>query len=488
MPLGRAPSATRIVFAFLSALFWLGCQKAVQPVSAGKAPKSPSPAGPTLPQNTNQTLGPGDGGGGNGYDNKLYESDIIDPTQLPAHSEKLAPVVDRLNTLFASEKASEPLFWSIMFRYKTWYLVAKEFKSLPKETLGVHFLSGESQQIAFQTDREVWISSLSFNKMTKVAQAELLMHELVMSIYLLKYEKFSDLCKIQNRIMGQNKKCDVDLDTYLPPQDKAPLNKEDYANIRAATHYLLHLPSSTTKLEVASTLLASGFDSRIFGSLLSDPRSEKGNELHLTRDELMTIFQEAKLMNQLSSQCSLGALNLTRPCQATFEESSVKITDPYELKSIRLRLSLQGTTIVDEELMPETMVFTNLNLPGTREKHYIGIAAGGARSQNLQIGDRFATTIVFLTEREHFGKPLLRFAGIATVPGILTRKQPATASEPTQCIALRPKATDATNDALLMLMPELDVAFTRWLINQIPVVPLCLSESLPTVPAPSATH
>ncbi|RYZ77206.1 MAG: hypothetical protein EOP06_30575 [Proteobacteria bacterium] len=161
----------------LALFFLLGCQATLHP--------------------TDRVQGTGDGGGCNGVQNACYDSYAVDPTALDAYKEHLTSLMMKITqSAFPTDDKTRDAFATII-QSKTWYLLPMKLKTLPKERLGLEFSDDQTEQFAIQTSAEVWIDSNLFGQMNPKDQAQLLLHEVVMSVFLLKYKKFSDLCRIQ---------------------------------------------------------------------------------------------------------------------------------------------------------------------------------------------------------------------------------------------------------------------------------------------------
>jgi hypothetical protein len=181
-------------------------------------------------------MGTTDGGGGNGTQNKMYEAYAVDPQTLPAYQKYIAPGFDRIDReMLRDSKASEsPIQWKNLIKTKTWYFVPLEISAISKEVLGVSFSKDETQQIAVQTSKEVWIDSRAFDRMSLYDQAILLTHETVMSFYFLKYQSFTEMCTSFAQASKHQFSCEEyrPLDEFYPHKVPQPLNFQDYQNIR----------------------------------------------------------------------------------------------------------------------------------------------------------------------------------------------------------------------------------------------------------------
>lgn len=306
-------------------------------------------ANPKAIQNgTNQTndlaksSGTGDSGGGNAIDFKMLESFIIDPTELDATKERVLPALintykdedtknfvgnENLPSKNSEDEAlNEAKKISMdLFKIKTWYLAPVSLKQLPKEVLGIEFTESNLQQIAIQTENEVWIDSQLFGQMNKQEQARLIMHELVMSLYLLNFANIEDICTIAKKINFKESKtnnysCDNpeyknSLAKLINPQPKRKLNGNDYNSIREATSFIFNHTETMSENLWKRKLKSLKFDS----IYTFQSKTTKSSSKKISKEEFMSYFKTAELTNKLPSHCHFSTLKETVPCHLQFE-------------------------------------------------------------------------------------------------------------------------------------------------------------------------
>lgn len=255
------------------------------------------------------SLGTGDGGGGNGVNYKLYEAYIVDPANLQAYKSHLKPIFDNLNHGFSnygedSRVNVEAPGWSTNLFYKTWYLAPVRTETISKDVLGISFTDHQSQQIAFQDERAVWIDSAYFENMALEEQARLILHEVVMAIYFIKFYSFSELC--QKGIVNFDHEstpagCSPAkaLDEGLPHQTKRPLNASDYEHIRRITDWIYRNGTSVQIDELYGQLYKENFDPRFFSPM--ENGSNQGSEIEFS--SLLNLLKESELLNKLPTNC-----------------------------------------------------------------------------------------------------------------------------------------------------------------------------------------
>lgn len=135
-----------------------------------------------------ETAGPTDSGGGNGANGKALESFKVSILGTEQYVRLLQPVLDLIQ-----EKNPE-MFASVLhiLSERNWYMVPVTMKAIPSERIGVSFI--KTEQIALQSQTEIWFDSTIFDKMSDQEKAVILVHEVVMGIRLLKFQDKLDLC------------------------------------------------------------------------------------------------------------------------------------------------------------------------------------------------------------------------------------------------------------------------------------------------------
>lgn len=114
-------------------------------------------------------------GGGNAVENRMIEEfKVTGPEVLKGYGE----FKKRLNYL----RGVYPGFAAAIEKAiakKTWYAIPREFNELPAELTGLRF---ESDQVAYQNDREVFVSIPSLNNLSEYSAAIKIMHEGLMAM------------------------------------------------------------------------------------------------------------------------------------------------------------------------------------------------------------------------------------------------------------------------------------------------------------------
>lgn len=258
--------------------------------------------------------GTGDGGGGNAIDNKMLESYIIDPAEIPAVQKYVLPILQKIAT---NEKGQ----YQSWMKMKTWYRVPVKLSQIPRATLGVPYSEEKLQQVAIQTDAEIWIDDQVFSKMSEIEQAKLVMHEVVMMRYLSRFEKISDLCAKMER-GGQSCQSDSnseldfkEMDKIYEPEEKRDLTAADYNIIRTVTSWIFSNSTTISKEEFEAYAQRSGLSDSRFGESSKPVDKEK----KISFKDLELLISAAKYTNELPRECYSVSLNKKFKCEVSIE-------------------------------------------------------------------------------------------------------------------------------------------------------------------------
>jgi hypothetical protein len=305
----------KLVALLLAGQFLLGCQKDDQKKTPGEPVASPMGAPHSGADGTT------DGAGGNGINNKIYESYIVNPQKLKAYELHLSKQMEILNNAVEpdSAKRGNLSFTGYLTHWKTWYVAPIELKTVSKNALGVSFSKDKTQQFAIQTRKEVWIDSHLFDQMKEEDQADLILHELVMNLYLVKFVKLSEICKLNVEL--NEKGCETsgidNPDEFLPAEQERPLNDDDYAKIRRVTNWIASLDAPISQKELYNKLAANDFDKRFFKEGINDSNSTVTEKISI--DDKMTgkLLKKSETLGYFRSNCEY--YDSTVPCEVLVE-------------------------------------------------------------------------------------------------------------------------------------------------------------------------
>jgi hypothetical protein len=303
----------------LTMTFAVACTGPGQSPTLGAQGKTADPG----QQNADGTT---DGNGGNGVNGKIYESYIVDPQNLPAYKNILETKIANMEKIWAD--ASVKLYptskpdatFNLIWKMKKWYIAPVSLQSLNKKTIGVEFTNENTEQLALQTDSEIWIDSRLFEKMSPEDQARLLLHEYVMTMYLFKFQKLNDLCITARTVSSQPEEyhCSdrANAEELFPFEPKRDLDKADYTHIRSLTSSLMNTQQFTSQKVLANLFLSQGFDKRTF-------RIYEGSEtpMELTAEEMMSALKKAIYSQKFNGDCQGVQSGTVRSCALTLKES-----------------------------------------------------------------------------------------------------------------------------------------------------------------------
>jgi hypothetical protein len=211
------------------------------------------------PDRLNQ--GGADTGGGAGTHGRMLESYQVHIHETPEFQNFVQPLIEEI-AVNAPAFAAELMHIAL---HRQWYVIPTDLGKIPPSDM-VTAISGTSvEQIAVQTEAEVWIDKRAYVPMPNRERRELIVHELVMGVRLMEYQSAYDQCLAQaagfvvkkDRKAYREKKraCSIerlkDVSTnFALIKKKISLNNGDYDTVRRITLELLNNASSLSAEEL----------------------------------------------------------------------------------------------------------------------------------------------------------------------------------------------------------------------------------------------
>lgn len=406
----------------LAALTFLGACREDKPHRASDAKPTIAPNGRGGGSSPRSSDGTSDAGGGTGVQNRVWEAYIVDPRTLRGYNQYLKPI---FNNKALHEPATNPDegdgTLEDMFGMKKWYLVPVELDCVNKDVIGLSFAKSNIDILACQTRSEVWIDREKNKSASDRDFMKLVTHEFVMNVYTLRFEKYSDLLKSQERTTGKKVKLEgitvEQLDALYPAQPVRKLSEADYVIIRAATDWLF---------EKGATATAAEFEIN-FESTVVDPRFR---EAKLNKLPNIENLSPEDIYNLLNANHSAG--NRVEECMTAH---GAKISDcSMSWKLIPQRIPELATLELHLTGAPRVFTMTlykNSTLSSTTEQNrqYYQIDGIDAKLAGKKVGDRLDfVSLVFSAQAG--GEPRFEFAAIRqsviSKVGTVTRKTETT--------------------------------------------------------------
>lgn len=401
-------------------------------------------------------VGTSDSGGGNGIENKAYEAYVINPTNLSAFKNILEPKLQKLAKLLPNKQA-EPLLYRWL-TYKTWFLAPVELTTISKEIIGVSFSKTGTEQLAIQTKKSVWLDSRKFLQMTEQDQAVLLAHEMVMSLYYLKYKSWEQSCleKLNYGEYCKNKK-DIDIMNELfPGYEPKPYNHDDYENIRAVTAIFIEDRQFQTFKEVDDLLISHDFDRRFTSSMgLEEDNSTHEAKMSMTAQVDMSVvqeaFQNANLLNAEISTCLAINTKIEKKCKAQLvvngKTGVVLITEGGNIIHQFNLLNFEGK-----------LNFTVYEREDIKRRDYIITLYPEYFPTPAKLGTHFRSGYIELTQDISQENLPVKLVGIVSNPGVVLSILPKDDPQGFGCKYDRPNPVDYQSDAVLMFNRSINIS------------------------------
>lgn len=326
--------------------FLVACQpkKGTQSSDTPTTVETPAPGIPDSKGTSDQ------GGGGNLINGKpldFYKKDI---TTLPEYIKYIKPIDEKLNDIRDDHQADNGVtYLETAAKRKTWYLVPVKLVELEAARIGTNF---KSEQGAYQTEKEIFISELVYKDMDEEHKAQLLLHEIVMGFYLVKYEDGKFYCEAfkkisvrENCLSGFSEMSNKD--EFKPAQKKGKfLEPEEYESIRHVTEWLYTQYKTMTMLMFEEKMVEKKFDQRVFNTRNVIDRQKTEPTVFPIKDFLKTIENQL-LTNQSLTYCGFDFTQkiaiAKRLCNITYTVQDkilnmVVQTDDGKNESITLQL------------------------------------------------------------------------------------------------------------------------------------------------------
>ncbi len=334
----------KLFITFIAVLSLSACQKDRQGGSGS----------PLAGDGKNTMHGPSDGGGGDTCNGKMIESFKVDITSLDEFKEFIQPIMDKVAVKREDKKKEMPLLMAPFL--KNWYLIDCKLQDIPKERKGLYL---ETYQAAIHTNREIFIDSTAYNSMAKEEKAKLLLHEIVMGYYLLKYLSLEEICKMANTCTGEytiaNKW------KMFKPETYRPLSEEDHQKIRNITAWLWQQKSTLNADSFSTILKNNDFDKRFefsSGSAASDSK-----EIEVDVHSLLRMFKKYQWSKAFPKFCQFSPeTNVSSSiCES---EITADIRDYHvsaEIKIKQIHLKVKITRNSDKKVFEQDFSFPLVN-------------------------------------------------------------------------------------------------------------------------------
>ncbi len=309
------------LLALITLTFLSACQK------SGQDPATPVAA------SGNTLQGPSDGGGGDTCNGKMIESYKVDITTLPEYKDLIQPILDKIT---AQDKAGGTSASPFAFtpKIKNWYIVDCKLQDIPKERKGLYL---ETYQTAIHTSHEVFIDATSYNGMAKEEKAKLLLHEMVMGFYLMKYLTIEDMCKISGSCPGDTTAASSW--KMFRPEVYRPLNDEDHQKIRNVTAWLWSQKDALTAQNFAVMAKNNDFDKRFESS----GAASESTELEIDPQVLVRMLKKHQWSDSFPKFCQFNGSVSQSTCKTTVvaDIRDAAYGPIASIKTLYLKLTIQ---------------------------------------------------------------------------------------------------------------------------------------------------
>ena len=349
-------------------------------------------------------------------DGRCYDSYIVDPTQLPAYGQYLAKIFANVK----DEAAGSDAINDFILKTKTWYILPSRLEPIDKLVLGATALNSNTEQIARQTMREIWIDQDIYNKMTVKDQGVVLLHEYVMSLYFIKFMSYTEICQRSSGLdPAHSSSCDPKqitlVEKMMPAEKQTPLNAKDYENIRFVTGWLeAALAKPVTKDDFFKILIANGFDKRFFRS--DDWKKNPPKDIKMTHQQFLDAILGTDRAGRLPNICTKFSGGASQSCRVQLTDKSGTLGQvsvagfELQVSSGASAVSLLDITGDEINLFPE---------PGMNGNNTYSMSFGDWHMQKYKIGDRVYSGFLIFSKESEAEQSGFTLQSIVIRPGVI---------------------------------------------------------------------
>lgn len=365
-------------------------------------------------------------GGGNGSQNKVYESNITPLIKLPIYNKYIKPRLDKLDVLMAQlgqrDEKSKFSTSHILIGMKSWYFTDDTLKSIDKETLGVLFNEDNTQQIALNKKKEIWIDNKIFSKMKEQYQADLIIHEIVMNLYFIKYYSLYDICII-GKEMGlydesekNNLTCEqVKNIKYFQTKQSMVLKEDDYQNIRRVTSWFINDLMNASAEDLFNKLRYNDFDKRLI------TKSDSKKDFKISGREIENLLLKLQLTDSFPENCKSSITNENLDCKISIKNTK----NPYGADFNKLEFQIQEGNNLRKIAFNITNKTSSFSSPmqSIDGLNYFSVVFKSNESPLVltdEVGGRFYMLSLFLSPTSGFSHDYTELIGYSLVPFTIT--------------------------------------------------------------------
>lgn len=381
--------------------------------------------------------GTSDPGGGTGLQGRAFESYIRDPKSMRGFHQYLKPIFDQYDKVDKEEEAKRPPAERSqddggtlidMFAVKKWFLLPMKLDCVNKDVIGLTFAGSEIDVLACQTKGEVWIDESKTRASNDRDFAKLLLHEFVVQIYTMRFQKMSEIMRAFEEVLG--KKMDFSgmtaeqIDVAFPAEPIRKLGPEDYEIIRRATDWLFEKGASATYAQFHHMLDGKVWDKRFSNE---DDKNELPKIEHVKTQDVLDILaandsagikvDECRAAKGKFSDCSLS-VNIQKMQIPTTQNS---LTYYFPMDVLTFTITSPGGSVSLKQLGSEDMSLST-SVDNGKKYYEAGFFTGSLAGK--KVGDRLDFVTVKFTpagDVSKNGMAALRFSHLQIMQPVITK-------------------------------------------------------------------
>ncbi|KYG66371.1 hypothetical protein AZI86_04765 [Bdellovibrio bacteriovorus] len=391
-------------------------------------------------------------------------------------SNQVLPFLVALVPAFTKLGADKGTSWENYLKLKNWYMGSESLSEKFNGLISITRFDNDSgdQILAHQTQYEVFINSILFDKLAKEKQQSAMLKEFLISLYTMKHLDDAKLCALMKDVYSSTvKECAKHsassvLDEAKEVSEELPLNGEtsgivssedfesrnttaskqkptkvlspreklikdksitgeDINDIQAAMTYLQNLDASNVDTQnVINKLKSLNFDTRIFDYKLGLTVAEGNKSAQtITVEERDMVVSQMKKASAKDLNCSFhGSKVEAKICSLSVESLTI---DKAKAKMLSVKIDVDGKKLAEDTILltdKDGLIQIGYYTDASSKVKYMLIPVASASLPQDQQKEKSLYRGYYIMA--NIGTAGLEFAGIYSAPGIVTS---ATAQE-----------------------------------------------------------
>ncbi|MGZ3801927.1 MAG: hypothetical protein ACXVCL_17300, partial [Bdellovibrio sp.] len=438
------------------------------------------------------------------------QKNVKDPVLEQAYKAKLSPIFDKMSP-------QGTLTWSQLINLKRWIISTEDIKK--DVTASVSVTAKDTDYIARQTMYDIFIDDGIYLKRSDDEKADILLNEIVTSLYTLKFFSDDELCQLVKE-KEKNAICDakkpsseegtlpqgtlsqVNSSSQAPPsemnanvanrrndlpkqpdspKEKTELGPKDYETIKKVKEHILGHATDLKYEAIISLLKDNGFDMRVFNiKLNSDAKklengqtetAQKQNDYkEINKDTVDLLFERAKNWNEKKVTCFLLRSDKKGECSVSSTRSTQANAKTKEQEGfLDFVVKMADKNLISETLYQSQKI--NIAKYGNGEGDFvtylIPLSGRALKKDKTAVGAIYHTNYFIVNKAKNSSAEEWNLEGFLSIPGEIT--EISDNESKTVCKGKQTK----NEEVVLAAIDDKNVELIKSMIDSFPAQPPC---------------